>query len=141
VRTLLGLGLLGLVVAAVVMTLDWLRGPERRTHLGEFVQRVLDGEALGVVTRKLDQSLGILVSYPLSWLAVVALVLVAAVVVRRPGWSEPLWRHPGLHPAAVAGLVAVALAWALNDSGIAVVALALTVLVAAALHVLGRELT
>lgn len=141
VGSLLALGLLGVVAAGAVMVLDWRRGPGRRTHLGDFVQRVLDGEALGIVTRKLDQSLGILLSYPLSWLAVLALVLVAAVVVRRPTWSAPLWRHPGVHPAAVAGLVAVALAWVLNDSGIAVVALALTVMIAAALHVLGQDLS
>ncbi len=139
VGSLLALGLLGVVAAGAVMVLDWRRGPGRRTHLGDFVQRVLDGEALGIVTRKLDQSLGILLSYPLSWLAVLALALVAAVVVRRPTWSAPLWRHPGVHPAAVAGLVAVALAWVLNDSGIAVVALALTVMIAAALHVLGQD--
>lgn len=134
----LGLGLLGVVVAASVMVLDWLRGPERRTHLGGFVQHVLDGEALGIVTRKLDQSLGILVAYPLSWLAVVALALFAVVVVRRPAWSAPLWRQEGLRPAALAGLVAMVLGWVLNDSGIAVVALALTVLVGAALAVVAE---
>lgn len=137
---LLGLGLLGAVVAAVVMVLDWLRGPGSRTHLGDFVQRVLDGEASAVVTRKLDQSLGILLTYPMSWFAVLALVLVAVVVLRRPAWSAPLWRYHGLYPASVAGLVAIGLGWVLNDSGIAVVALALTMVIAGALSVLGREL-
>ena len=140
VGSMVGLASAGVLVAAAVMVLDWLRGSGSRTHLGDFVQSVIDGEALGIVTRKLDQSLGILVSYPVSWLAVVALGLVVLVVVRRPRWSAGLWRHSGLRPAWVAGLVAVVLAWALNDSGIAVVALALTVLIAAALTVLGRDL-
>lgn len=140
-RNLLGLAVLGVLVAAAVMVLDWLRGPERRTHLGAFVQQVIDGQALGIVTRKLDQSLGILVDYPLSWLAVAALVAVAVVVVRRPRWSARLWEPAGAHPAAMAGVVAMVLGWVLNDSGIAVVALALAVLVGAALTVLGGSWT
>ncbi|AXH96990.1 hypothetical protein DV701_13445 [Ornithinimicrobium avium] len=139
VRSLLTLAVLGVLVAAVVMVLDWLRGPQRRTHLGAFVQQVVDGHALGIVTRKLDQSLGILISYPLSWLAVLALVLVAVVVVRRPRWSAALWEPAGTHPAALAGVVAMVLGWVLNDSGIAVVALALAVLIGAALAVLGAR--
>ncbi|HSP60663.1 MAG TPA: hypothetical protein VLO09_06345, partial [Ornithinimicrobium sp.] len=134
------LGLAGVVVAAGVMLLDWTRGPGRRTHLGDFVQRVVDGTALQVVTRKLEQSLGILLSYPLSWLAVLALVLLALAVWRRPaGWTAPLWRHEGMHRALLAGVVATTLGWVLNDSGIAVVALALTVLLAAALSLIGSE--
>ncbi|MGC5585237.1 hypothetical protein ACPYOC_12915 [Ornithinimicrobium sp. W1665] len=131
------LGLAGLGVAATVMLLDWTRGPGRRTHLGDFVQRVLDGTALEVVTRKLEQSLGILLAYPLSWLAVLALVLLAVAVRRRPGWAAALWRHEGMYRALVAGVVTMVLGWVLNDSGIAVVALALTVLLAGALSLLG----
>lgn len=142
VARVLGLGVLGALAAAAVLVADWARGPDRRTHLGDFVQRVLDGEAWAVVARKLDQSVGILLSYPVAWLAVLALALVALVVARRPAWAAPLWRHAGLHPAAVAGLVALVPAWALNDSGIAVVALALTMLIAAALTVLDpRDIT
>lgn len=118
-------------LAVLAMVLDWLRGPEQRTHLGAFVQAVLDGEALGIITRKLDQSLGILVSYPLSWLAVVVLAGLAWVVVRRPAWAERLWREPGVAPVASAGVVGMAVAWLLNDSGIAAVALCLTILLAA----------
>ncbi|MFB9731950.1 hypothetical protein [Ornithinimicrobium kibberense] len=137
-RALLLLGLAGVLVAAAVMLLDWTRGPGRRTHLGDFVQRILDGTALEVVGRKLEQSLGILLAYPLSWLAVLALVLLAVALVRRPGWAAPVWKHTGLRAALAAGVVAAALGWVLNDSGIAVLALALTVLLAAALSVAGR---
>ena len=129
--TLAVLGVAGLVVAATVMLADWLRGPGSRTHLGDFVQSVLDGEALGIVTRKLDQSLGILVSYPVSWLAVLALVAFAWVALARPRWSAGLWRHEGVGPAATAGALTMALTWALNDSGIAAVALTLAVLLSA----------
>lgn len=137
-RALLLLGLAGVLVAGTVMLLDWTRGPGRRTHLGDFVQRILDGTALEVVTRKLEQSLGILLAYPLSWLAVLALVLLVVALRRRPGWAAPVWEHGGLRAALAAGVVASTLGWVLNDSGIAVVALALTVLLAAAISVAGR---
>ena len=137
-RALLLLGLAGVLVAGTVMLLDWTRGPGRRTHLGDFVQRILDGTALEVVTRKLEQSLGILLAYPLSWLAVLALVLLVVALRRRPGWAAPVWEHGGLRAALAAGVVASTLGWVLNDSGIAVVALALTVLLAAAVSVAGR---
>ena len=48
------LAIAGLAVLAVglISVLDWLRGPDRRTHLGNFVQRILDGDALDVISRK-----------------------------------------------------------------------------------------
>lgn len=135
---LLAVGAAGVAVAVGALVVDWSRGPGARTHLGDFAQAVLDGEAWGVVARKLDQSLGILVSYPVSWLAVLVLVAVAVVVARAPAWSAPLWSQPGMRSVAVAALVSMALTWALNDSGIAAVPLTLTVLIATALTVLGR---
>jgi hypothetical protein len=135
-RVVAGLALASVVVAGGVMVADWARGPQRRTHLGGFVQSVLDGEALGIVTRKLAQSVGILVSFPASWLAVLALVLVARVVWRRPGWSARLWTGAGVNPAARAGVVACVLVWALNDSGLAAMAMTLTMLIGTALTVL-----
>ena len=41
-----------LLVVAAISVLDWLRGPDQRSHLGNFVQRVLDGDALDVISRK-----------------------------------------------------------------------------------------
>jgi len=48
------LALAGSAVVAVglISVLDWARGPDRRSHLGNFVQRILDGDALDVVARK-----------------------------------------------------------------------------------------
>ncbi|MDO5739281.1 MAG: hypothetical protein Q4P07_03945 [Ornithinimicrobium sp.] len=139
--TLAVLGAAGFVVAGVVMVADWMRGAGQRTHLGDFVQSAIEGDAGAIVARKLQQSLGILISYPLSWLAVLALVLVTVVVLtRQPGWTACLWRHPGVRPAALAGVLAMVLTWGLNDSGIAAIALTLTLLIGAALTVIGREL-
>jgi hypothetical protein len=41
-----------LLAVAVISMLDWLRGPDQRTHLGNFVQRIIDGDALDVISRK-----------------------------------------------------------------------------------------
>jgi len=127
------------VVAGALMLLDWLRPAGSRTHLGDFLQSVIDGGAVDIVLRKLDQSLGILVRYPVSWVAV--LVLVALVwAVASPGSLPgrriaPLWQVPLLRATAVAVLTCVTIGWALNDSGIAIVGIGLAVAIAAAIAV------
>jgi hypothetical protein len=40
------------LAVGVISVLDWIRGPDRRSHLGNFVQRILDGDALDVISRK-----------------------------------------------------------------------------------------
>ena len=137
-RSLLGVAVAGGLAAAALMVLDWLRGPEQRTHLGGFVQSVLEGEAWGIVTRKLAQSVGILLGYPIAWLVVLLLVLLVIVLARRPAWSERIWRHSGTYPAVLAGVPAMVLAWVLNDSGLPAMGACLAVLIAAGLAVLGR---
>ena len=52
-------------LAALVALLDWLRPAASRTHLGEFVESVLTGEAGAVVGRKVAQNLSNLGSPPL----------------------------------------------------------------------------
>jgi hypothetical protein len=133
------LGTLAFAAAALVMVLDWLRPAEARSHLGAFVQSALDGDAWPVVTRKLDQSVGILIDYPVSWLAVAALGLVAwglAVQSSPPGrLLAPLWQVPLLHATGVALVTCLVLGWVLNDSGIAIVAIGLGIAIAALLAV------
>ena len=45
-------GLATAVAVTAVSVADWSRGPDRRSHLGNFVQRIVDGDALDVVSRK-----------------------------------------------------------------------------------------
>jgi hypothetical protein len=49
---LLGIGSVALLAVGVISVLDWRRGPDRRTHLGNFVQRIIEGDALDVISRK-----------------------------------------------------------------------------------------
>ncbi|USQ76475.1 hypothetical protein [Ornithinimicrobium cryptoxanthini] len=138
VRALL-IGGAAVAVAGVLMFVDWLRPPGARTHLGDFLQSVIDGGALDIVLRKLDQSLGILVRYPVSWVAVLVLVALVWAVASPDSWPgrriAPLWQVPLLRATAVAVLTCVTIGWALNDSGIAVVGIGLAVAIAAAIAI------
>ncbi|MCE0486817.1 hypothetical protein [Ornithinimicrobium sediminis] len=136
------IGLAAVLVSATVMVLDWARGPQARTHLGDFVQSALDGEALGIVLRKLDQNAGMLVAYPASWIAVVLLALIlwgVADAGSPPGRAmAPLWRVPMVRSTTWALLVCWLVGWAMNDSGIAIVGLGITVAVGAAISLAAR---
>lgn len=133
------IGAAAAAVSTVLMVLDWLRPPEQRTHLGAFAQDVVDGTAWTVVLRKLDNSLGILVHYPVSWVAV---LLLAAVVwgLARPDSPPgrllaPLWQVPMLYAGSLALVVCWVIGWGLNDSGIAIVGIGLAIVVATLLAV------
>ena len=118
VRLTPGRALAALVGAGVltvgVAVLDWLRPPGDRTHLGEFVQTVLDGGAGAVIGRKLAQNV--------ANLGVPALVVIAvgALVVGLARWRTRWRPAPGgavlLRAAAVMGVVA----FAINDSGLVI---------------------
>ncbi|MGV9325271.1 hypothetical protein [Streptosporangium sandarakinum] len=129
------IGTAGVLAITVIAVADWLRPAEQRTHLGAFVQQVLDGEAWAVVTRKFGAMLGITVgNWPLTLLSLVALAFLFLVLDRPSRWgASALGRAYALAPALRAGLIGAlvcALAgFLLNDSGIAIPAMALTVAV------------
>jgi hypothetical protein len=59
---LIAIGAAAVLAVAVISVLDWRREPDRRSHLGNFVQRILDGDALGVISRKAVASVETIVS-------------------------------------------------------------------------------
>ena len=120
-------------LAAVVAVLDWLRPAESRTHLGEFVQSVVSGEAGAVVGRKLAQNVANLASPPLLAIAMATVVLV--VVAWRTGWRPVDAGTVVLRGAAVMAVVA----FLVNDSGLVIPAF--VALVLAPLLVAGRGFT
>lgn len=115
-------GAVVVLVTAAVSVLDWLRPPASRTHLGEFVETVLDGGVDDVIGRKVAQNLTNLTSPPLLAIAVGALVL--GLLVWRAG--VPLDRTEVLVVRGTAVLAAVG--FAVNDSGLVVPAFAALVL-------------
>jgi hypothetical protein len=115
-------------VGGAVAVLDWTRPPDQRTHLGRFVQQLLDGQAWTVIGRKGEANLGMLTGSVLSLLLPVALL--AAIWLVRPGGVLRSRDEPA---PLRAGLLAVALdltlGAAVNDSGVAVPAAAAALLV------------
>ncbi|CCG03371.1 membrane protein [Blastococcus saxobsidens] len=136
-------GILAAAVVAVgtVAVLDWLRPAGERTHLGRFVEQLLSGEALTVISRKAQANVGILLGSPLAWMLPVALV--AAVWLLRPGGplrsgADDTLRGPGglspadtavLRAALLASALSLAIGAAVNDSGVALPATAAALLV------------
>jgi hypothetical protein len=140
---LIAVGTLTVVVALSV--LDWLRGPSNRTHLGRFVQTVIDGGGWPVIQRKADQNVTILFSSYLSALLPFA-VAFAVFALARPmtlglGPLQRAYdRSPMLRPGLAAFGVLMLLGTALNDSGSVVPAdaamLAIPLLIAASIRAL-----
>jgi hypothetical protein len=137
----------GVALIAAISFADWSRPAERRTHLGIFFQQVLDGEAGAVVWRKFTAMVGVTVgNWSLTLLSLAALAFLFLVLGRPSRWgAAALDRAYAAAPALRAGLLgalACALAgFLMNDSGIAIPAMALTVAVpltlAAAVRALG----
>jgi hypothetical protein len=124
--------LLGTVaVVSVVSILDWLRPPEDQSHLGKFVQTVIDGGAWDVMKRKLAQNMDILFSNLLSLLVPVGVLFVVLVLLRPSSWGanalqRAFDRSPVLRAGLLSGLVMWVIGFSLNDSGTAIPAVSAT---------------
>ncbi|MFC0865057.1 hypothetical protein ACFHYQ_22445 [Sphaerimonospora cavernae] len=126
---LAGAGLIGLIAVA-----DWLRPADRRTHLGAFVQQAIDGEGGSVIGRKLAAMLHTLGNLPLTLLSLAALAFLFLVLSRPSRWgasalSQAYGMAPELRAGLFGALTAALVGFLINDSGIAIPAMALTVAV------------
>jgi hypothetical protein len=128
---LIGAGTAGLVVTLAL--LDWLRPTASRSHLGRFVQSVIDGGAGDIVNRKLAQNLDTLIHTTVFAYLVPLLLIAGAYVLARPGSRlarpmEPLLDRVETLRAGLIGLtVTMVIGLFVNDTGVAIppVALAL----------------
>ena len=95
-------------------------GPEKRSHLGNFVQRIIDGDAFDVVSRKAVAAAETIVSA--RWASAALIVGIALWLRHLPlaaaGRSRPT--STTLRPVAVAGADHRVLGTVLNDGGISV---------------------
>jgi len=125
-RRALLVGGVTVAVVLVISLLDWSRGPGARSHLGRFVQTLLDGGGGDVIVRKLQQNLDTLTGTSIFAYAVpVVLVLTwwsllrPASVVARP--VDPLLRRVPLLRAGLLGLtLTVTVGLLVNDTGVAI---------------------
>lgn len=117
VPRLLAIGVAAVAAITLISWLDWRRGPGRRSHLGGFVQRVLDGDAADVVARKAVAS-----AETFTGLGILALVLGAACWVLFFRRLLPVLKRgfDTLGGVAVAVLATAVLGTLLNDAGVAV---------------------
>jgi len=115
---LLGIAVAAVLVVAAISVLDWLRGPDQRSHLGNFVQRVFEGDALDVISRKAVASAETIAS-PLGigslLIGVLLWIVIMTYVVPRisPDFTT-------LRSTLIAALIVAILGTLLNDGGISV---------------------
>ncbi len=118
-------------VVAGFAAVDLARPPSERTHVGRFAAQVLDGGdgVAMVIERKIEANLSLLFSSVWSLVIPVALAFFVFLVRGRRGILGRLEADvPGLRACLVAALVLAVLGGALNDSGVAVPAMMLGVL-------------
>ncbi len=126
------IGLAAAATIAVVAYLDWRNPAADRSHLGRFVQQVLDGEATTIVQRKLEANVRAFRNYLLALIVPIGFAFVVLVLMR-PGASRAAAlaraydRSPTLRSGVIAVLTALGIGFAVNDSGIAIPAVALFV--------------
>jgi hypothetical protein len=129
----------GAAVVTAFALADWSRRPAERTHLGRFVQDVLDGAAGTLLRRKAEAVVGLLFANPATATLPLVVAVLVYLVVRPPA---PLARAFAVAPAWRHGLQAVGLAcgigFVVNDSGAAVPALAVVVALPATVAVVLR---
>lgn len=118
---------IGVATAAAISSfaaVDLSRPAEKRTHLGRFAQKLIDGDVSPILQRKAKANVHLLTSSVWTWVIPVALAFLAFLTWRRSGFLRELQRSvPGLRPCLIGSLIAGVLGFALNDSGVAVPAM------------------
>jgi hypothetical protein len=100
----------------VISVLDWRRGPDRRSHLGNFVQRILDGDALDVISRKAVASAETIFSIVgIGSLAIGVVLWIAIFKYVLPRISPDFTTA---RSTVIAALIVAILGTLLNDAGI-----------------------
>lgn len=108
---------LAVVAGAAVSLLDWARGPGHRSHLGDFVQRVISGDAWPILARKAVASVQTMISVP----GIAAIIIGAAtwiVIFRRLRHAITEDLYAPYTMTAVAACVTAVLGTLVNDGGI-----------------------
>jgi hypothetical protein len=130
-RTAVLIGLGTVAVLGAFAAIDLSRPASERTHLGRFAAKLFDGDALGILERKLQANYSVLTSSFFSWVIPVALVFFGYLTWRPNHTTEQLRRrHPGFHLLERGGLILGVLAMLLNDSGVSMPAVMLSVALA-----------
>ncbi len=127
-RRLVAVIAIGAIPVVALALWDYHRPPARRTHMGQFVAQIVDGQAGNVISRKISANVGQLVASPFLPLVIGTIVLVVVVRLRhRPLVERTLSSTPGLVPAIWGFTLCAVLGALLNDSGVTVTGIMLSV--------------
>jgi hypothetical protein len=149
--SLVKLGAFCVAGGVIVMAFAWinyLRPPDEQSHLGRFVGQVLTGEAFDVILRKLQAMLATLLSPNLMPIVIAAVAFLVYAVLRpeqaSAGVVPAAFEHsPALRAGLIGTLVSGVVGMLVNDSGAAVLsmalALAVPLLLATGIGALARE--
>ncbi|MFB4275875.1 hypothetical protein ACBJ59_11320 [Nonomuraea sp. MTCD27] len=135
--SLLKLGAFCVAGGVIVMGFAWLnylRPPAEQTHLGRFVGQVLTGEAFDVIWRKLQAMLGTLLNPNLMPIVIAAVAFLVYAILRpeqaSAGVVPAAFEHsPALRAGLIGTLVSGVVGMLVNDSGAAVLSMALALAV------------
>lgn len=139
-RWLVAVGTLAVLAVSGIAVVDWLRPAGSRSHLGNFVQQLLDGGAGSTVGRKIEANLQSFTDRPLLSILVAVLVLLTAVLVFRPDRLSAVRARrmyaaePLLRAGIAACLVTAVVGMAVNDSGVIVLGICYAVAVPLLVH-------
>jgi hypothetical protein len=144
IRTLLLAGVAAVAVLVAFAALDLARAPDSRTHLGRFASDLLAGRAGETLSRKAASNWALLTRNVATLLVVpvtAAFVVVLARTERLPGLgplARALREIRGLRAGLGATILAGALGFAVNDSGVVIPAVMMLLVVPAAVEVAAR---
>lgn len=127
-QRLVAVGAGGVALVTAFALADYARPADRQTHLGRFIGRVLHGDAGGILRRKWHADVDLLLANAATLL--VPLVIAGALwcMLRpRPRLARAYARHPQLRFGLLALAVVSLIGLVVNDSGVAIPALAVMV--------------
>ncbi|XRQ09522.1 hypothetical protein ACN3XK_01005 [Actinomadura welshii] len=122
----------GLAGAALVLFISYLNSrSENPTHLGRFWRDLMDGEAWGIITRKFDAMLNSLGYWPYTLAVCAAVVFLFFVLARPTRWRVSLLQRAYEHsvtmrPALICALTVGVVGMLVNDSGVVILSVSLS---------------
>ena len=129
VRRVLSIGAVTAVAVSAFALLDYQRSADERTHLGRFVAQLVDGQAWTVVARKAQANLDVLTGSPVTWLIPIFSIALWVMLRRGGQLREFLAAQPRWRAGLLAATISVAIGALINDSGVAVPAIAACVVI------------
>jgi hypothetical protein len=118
--------------AALVLLISYLNSRSANpTHLGRFWRDLMDGEAWGVVTRKFDAMVNSLGYWPYTLAIAAAVVFLFFVLARPTRWRVSLLQRAYEHsvtmrPALISALTVGVVGMLVNDSGVVILSVSLS---------------